>query len=78
MRANGLVGESLGGDPFGGAHVGNAYRQDLVDLANALRHQSKLSGQAAILAGVSVLLRAGAQRAYREWEIAGAPEIRSC
>jgi hypothetical protein len=59
-KANGMMGEPLGGGPFGGTYVGHAYSQDLIDLANALRRQSRLSGKAAILTAIAVILQTGA------------------
>ena len=43
---------------MGGTYVGNAYSNDLVALANALRRQSKFSAWAAGCAGVSAILQA--------------------
>jgi len=59
-RADGRMGEPLGGHPLGGTYVGHGYSSDLIALANALRKQSRLSGYAAISAGVSAVLQAGA------------------
>ena len=48
----------LGGDPLDGKHIGQAYSQDLVDLAGALRNQSKYSGYAASFAGIAAIMQA--------------------
>jgi hypothetical protein len=53
VRANSPSGQPLGGDPMGGTYVGQAYSNDLVSLANALRRQSRLSAWAAICASAS-------------------------
>jgi len=58
-RAQGAMGQPLGGNPSGGTYVGHAYSQDLIDLANALRRQSTLSAWAAVSAGVAGGLQAG-------------------
>jgi hypothetical protein len=53
---------NLGGSkpigPIGGGYVDQAQSSDLIDLANALRKQSRLSAWAASCAGVSALLQA--------------------
>ena len=41
------------GNPMGAIYVGQAYSEDLVSLANALKRQSKFSAWAAICAGIS-------------------------
>lgn len=48
----------LGGNPLSGEYVGQAYSNDLVNLANALRRQSRLSGWAALCASISAILQA--------------------
>ena len=47
----------LGGNPMGGTYVGQAYSEDLVSLANALKRQSRFSALAAFCAGISALLQ---------------------
>jgi len=59
-RPAGRMGEPLGGSPLGGTYVGHGDSSDLIDLANALRRQSRLSGVAAIWAGAAAVLQAGA------------------
>ena len=46
------------GDPLGATYVGQAYSEDLISLANALKRQSKFSAWAAICAGISAFLQA--------------------
>lgn len=58
VKADGFFGEPLGGNPLGGQYVGNAYSDDLINLANALKKQSKLSAYAAICAGISAISQA--------------------
>ncbi len=58
VRPNGTMGQPLGGNPMGGTYVGQAYSSDLVELARALRRQSKFSAWAAGCAGISALLQA--------------------
>ncbi|MGO9567321.1 MAG: hypothetical protein ACLP5H_07265 [Desulfomonilaceae bacterium] len=48
----------LGGNPMDGTYVGQAYSEDLVSLANALKRQSKFSAFAACCAGFSAFLSA--------------------
>jgi hypothetical protein len=47
----------MGGNPIGGTYVGQAYSEDLVSLANALRRQSKFSAWGAICAGISAIFQ---------------------
>jgi hypothetical protein len=54
-RADGMMGTPLGGNPLGGTYIGQAYSEDLIALANALRRQSRLSAYAAACAAVSAL-----------------------
>ena len=53
VRSNGAMGQPFGGNPLGASFVGQAHSQDLLDLATALRLQSKLSALAAACAAVS-------------------------
>lgn len=48
----------LGGDPFGGTYVGQAYSNDFQELGTKLRQQSKLSARAATHAGISAAFAA--------------------
>jgi hypothetical protein len=48
----------LGGNPMGGTYLGNAYSQDLTELAIALKKQSKLSANAASFAALSAMIQA--------------------
>ena len=54
----GLMGQPLGGNPLGGTYVGQAYSEDLIALASALRRQSRFSAWAAFCAGVSAIFQA--------------------
>ncbi len=47
----------LGGNPMGGTYMGNAYSNDLQDLAAALKLQSTWSARAAVFAGISATLQ---------------------
>jgi hypothetical protein len=58
VRPNDPMRLPLGGNPLGGAYVGNAYSKDFSVFTDALRRQSKLSALAAICAGVSAALQA--------------------
>jgi hypothetical protein len=49
--------QPMGGNPPGGTYVGQAYSDDFVSLANALKRQSKFSARAAICAGISAILQ---------------------
>jgi hypothetical protein len=49
--------QPMGGNPMGGTYGGQAYSEDLISLANALKRQSKFSAGAAICAGISALLQ---------------------
>jgi hypothetical protein len=57
-RPNLSPGELSGLHPIGGTWVGQAHSEDLIELANALRHQSKLSASAAVFAGFSAFFQA--------------------
>ena len=51
------MGLPFGGNPLGGTYVGQAYSEDLIALANALRRQSRFSAWAAFCAGVSAIFQ---------------------
>lgn len=57
VAPNSTMGQPLGGNPLGGTYVGQAQSGDLVNLAHALRRQSRLSAWAASCAGVSAVLQ---------------------
>lgn len=57
VRAEGPMGQPMGG-PVGGTYVGQAYSNDFLELASALKRQSRLSALAAVFAGVSAGLQA--------------------
>ncbi len=49
--------QPMGGNPIGGTYIGNAYGQDLNNLADALKKQSQLSARAAVFAGIAAFLQ---------------------
>jgi hypothetical protein len=57
VRSNSPFGQPLG-QPLGATFVGTAHSADLVELANALRRQSKLSAYAAVCAAASAVAQA--------------------
>jgi hypothetical protein len=46
------------GQPLGGTYMGNAYSEDLQELASKLREQSELSKRAATYAAIAAILQA--------------------
>jgi hypothetical protein len=48
------------GEPLDGTYVGQAHSNDLIELANALRRQSRFSAWAATAAGISALAQTAA------------------
>ena len=58
VRADSPFGVPLGGNPIGATYVGEAHSEDLVNLATALRRQSRLSAYAALSAGISAAFQA--------------------
>ena len=56
-KADGLMGEPLGGHPMGGQYIGHVHSKDLKELAAGLKIQSQLSACAAKAAAISALLQ---------------------
>ena len=57
VRSNSFIGQPIG-QPIGATFIGTAHSADLVELANGLRRQSKLSAYAAVCAAASAVAQA--------------------